>query len=215
MAVGFRWMPFGAVALACVAKPADPPPSEPSRGVEVAPVILPEPPGSASAAAPQEPSPVASTPTTVPTVRVGPIHTEPEKKTGRLPPEVIQKIVRENYGTFRKCYEAGLGRNRDLRGRVSARFVIERAGTVSNVTNGGSDMPDPEVTACILTAFHGLRFPQPEGNRDGRLSDHARARIAAAALRNRLEPLNNRSGRLVLSSARSRSILGALVENLE
>jgi len=164
MAVGFRWMPFGAVALACLAKPADPPPSMPSPDVEVAPVIAPEPPQSPAAASPQQPSPVASTPASVPTVRVGPTHTEPEKKsTGRLPPEVIQKIVRENYGTFRKCYEAGLGRNRDLRGRVSARFVIERDGLVSNVTNGGSDIPDPEVTACILNAFHGLRFPQPEG----------------------------------------------------
>jgi hypothetical protein len=163
MAVGFRWIPFGVVALACVAKPADPPPSEPSPRVEVAPVIAPEPPGSATAAAPEQPAPAASTPPSVPTVRVGPTHTDPEKKTGRLAPEVIQKVVRENYGTFRKCYEAGLGRNRELRGRVSARFVIELDGTVSNVTNGGSDMPDSEVTACILKAFYGCRFPKPEG----------------------------------------------------
>ena len=157
-------MPFGAVALACLAKPAsDPLPSEPSPGVEVAPVIAPEPPRSAAAAAPQQTSPVASTPTSVPTVRVGPTHAEPEKtSTGRLPPEVIQKIIRENYGTFRKCYEAGLGRNRDLKGRVSARFVIARDGTVSNVSNGGSDLPDPEAIACILKTFYGLRFPQPE-----------------------------------------------------
>ena len=28
--------------------------------------------------------------------------------TGALPPEVIQRIVRQNFGRFRMCYEQGL-----------------------------------------------------------------------------------------------------------
>ncbi|MFO7179921.1 MAG: AgmX/PglI C-terminal domain-containing protein [Pseudomonadota bacterium] len=83
--------------------------------------------------------------------------------SGRLPPEVIQRIVRQNFGRFRMCYEQGLGRNPNLQGRVSARFVIGRDGSVSNVSNGGSDLPDSAVVSCVLSAFYGLSFPQPEG----------------------------------------------------
>jgi len=83
--------------------------------------------------------------------------------SGRLPPEVIQRIVRQNYGRFRMCYEQGLARNPNLEGRVSARFVIGRDGSVSNVGNGGSDLPDSGVVGCVIQAFYGLSFPQPEG----------------------------------------------------
>jgi hypothetical protein len=82
---------------------------------------------------------------------------------GRLPPEVIQRIVRQNFGRFRLCYENGLRNNPNLQGRVSVRFVIGRDGAVSNVGNGGSDMPDSAVVSCTVRAFYGLSFPQPEG----------------------------------------------------
>jgi len=82
--------------------------------------------------------------------------------SGHLPPEVIQRIVRQNFGRFRLCYEAGLGRNPNLEGKVSARFVIGREGSVSNVSNAGSDLPDSGVTSCVMSAFYGLSFPQPE-----------------------------------------------------
>ncbi len=83
--------------------------------------------------------------------------------SGRLPPEVIQRIVRQNYGRFRMCYEQGLARNPNLEGRVSVRFVIGRDGSVSNVANGGSDIPDSGVVNCVVRAYYGLSFPQPEG----------------------------------------------------
>ncbi|MDI1451128.1 AgmX/PglI C-terminal domain-containing protein [Polyangium sp. 6x1] len=83
--------------------------------------------------------------------------------SGRLPPEVIQRIVRQNFGRFRLCYENGLRNNPNLQGRVAVRFVIGRDGAVSNVGNGGSDMPDGGVVSCVVRAFYGLSFPQPEG----------------------------------------------------
>ena len=82
--------------------------------------------------------------------------------TGRLPAEVIQRIVRQNYGRFRVCYEAGLRINPNLQGRVAVRFIIGRDGSVSNVGNGGSDLPDPNVTQCVIKGFYGLSFPAPE-----------------------------------------------------
>ncbi|HEY4106639.1 MAG TPA: AgmX/PglI C-terminal domain-containing protein [Polyangiaceae bacterium] len=82
--------------------------------------------------------------------------------SGRLPPEVVQRIVRQNYGRFRMCYERGLGSNPNLSGRVTARFVIGREGAVASVQNGGSDLPDASVVSCVVQAFYGLSFPTPE-----------------------------------------------------
>jgi hypothetical protein len=91
------------------------------------------------------------------------IHVGATQVSGRLPPEVVQRIVRQNYGRFRMCYENGLRGNPNLTGRVTARFVISREGSVSNVQNGGSDLPDSSVVSCVVQAFYGLSFPTPEG----------------------------------------------------
>lgn len=82
---------------------------------------------------------------------------------GRLPPEVIQRVVRQSFGRFRSCYEAGLRKNPSLEGRVVTRFVIDRSGAVSHATDGGSDLPDQAVVTCVTRAFHALSFPEVEG----------------------------------------------------
>jgi Ca-activated chloride channel family protein len=82
---------------------------------------------------------------------------------GGLPPEVVQRIVRQNYGRFRLCYEDGLGRNPNLEGKVSVRFRIQTDGSPAGVANAGSDLPDSSVVSCIMRAFVGLAFPAPEG----------------------------------------------------
>ena len=82
--------------------------------------------------------------------------------SGRLPSDVIQRIVRQNFGRFRSCYEIGLRGNPNLEGRVVARFVIGRDGAVSNVSAGG-DLPDATVKSCVASAFYGLSFPSPDG----------------------------------------------------
>ncbi len=82
---------------------------------------------------------------------------------GRLPPEVIQRIVRQNFGRFRLCYENGLRTNPNLQGRVAIKFVIDRSGSVSTASDGGSDLPDQGVVGCVVRGFGNLSFPQPEG----------------------------------------------------
>lgn len=82
--------------------------------------------------------------------------------SGHIPPEVIQRIVRQNFGRFRLCYENGLRSSPNLAGRVSVRFVIGRDGAVSGAANGGSDLPDSGVVSCVTRAFYGLSFPPPD-----------------------------------------------------
>ncbi|HET9955537.1 MAG TPA: AgmX/PglI C-terminal domain-containing protein [Polyangiaceae bacterium] len=94
--------------------------------------------------------------------RVPTMHPGVTSVSGRLPPEVIQRVVRQNFGRFRMCFNEGLRRNPNLEGRVAARFVIDRSGAVSAVSNGGSDLPDSAVVSCVLSAFYGLSFPEPQ-----------------------------------------------------
>ena len=83
---------------------------------------------------------------------------------GGLPTEVVQRIVRQNFGRLRLCYENGLRANPALEGRVVTRFVIDKSGAVLTTSDGGSDLPDAAVVACVVRSFASLSFPQPEGS---------------------------------------------------
>ncbi len=83
--------------------------------------------------------------------------------TGRLPPEVIQRIVRQNFGRFRLCYEAALRSKPRLAGKVVVRFGIDGTGAVTTVADAGSDVGDPAMITCVTRSFSNLSFPAPEG----------------------------------------------------
>jgi hypothetical protein len=85
--------------------------------------------------------------------------------SGRVPPEVIQRIVRQNFGRFRACYEDALRGHPALQGRVSIRFVIAETGAVESAADGGSSIGSPAVVECVARAFRGLSFPQPDGGK--------------------------------------------------
>jgi hypothetical protein len=81
---------------------------------------------------------------------------------GRLPPEVVQRIVRQNYGRMRICYENSLRKNM-REGRMVVKFVIGRDGAVSMASVQDNELHDPEMAACVGRAFQSLSFPQPQG----------------------------------------------------
>jgi len=94
-----------------------------------------------------------------PKIRIGAVTV-----SGPLPPEVVQRIVRQTFGRFRLCYEEGLRANSRLEGTVSVKFTIEKDGTVSAVGDGGgSTLPDPKLVTCVARGFAGLSFPEPDG----------------------------------------------------
>ncbi len=83
--------------------------------------------------------------------------------SGRLSTEVIQGPVRAAFGRFRRCYDEGLRKTPTLQGRVAIKFVIDATGAVSSVTDGGSELTDPTVLACVAQVFKTLKFPAPGG----------------------------------------------------
>lgn len=79
-----------------------------------------------------------------------------------FPVEVVTRIVRQQFGRFRLCYENGLGRWPMLAGRITITFVIGRDGSVVTAMDGGSTLPDREVVACTARAIQNISFPRPE-----------------------------------------------------
>lgn len=63
----------------------------------------------------------------------------------------------------RVCYAAALERRPDLRGALAIRFVIGRDGAISEIAEGASTVPSPELILCARRAFAPLSFPRPEG----------------------------------------------------
>lgn len=83
--------------------------------------------------------------------------------SGSLDRKVIAEVVKRNSNRVRMCYERALATTPGIAGTVRVRFVIGADGSVASVSDGGSDVPDDKLTACILATFAGLRFPAPEG----------------------------------------------------
>lgn len=91
-----------------------------------------------------------------------PAAVEAQAITGRIAPEVIRSVVRSHYSAFRACYELGLVRAPELQGRITMRFVIDRAGKVSSLSIADVTLRDCGVIDCIRAAFGRIEFPRPE-----------------------------------------------------
>ncbi len=84
--------------------------------------------------------------------------------SGRLMPEAVQRVVRQNFGRLRACYAAGLLRDPGLEGRVSVKFVIDREGAVTMAMPwSDTTLPDASVARCVSKAYESMSFPRPEG----------------------------------------------------
>ena len=84
-----------------------------------------------------------------------------KNSAGRLAPEVIQGVVHQSFGRFRTCYETALKSNAKLEGTVTVAYTIAPDGSVKDVTDRESTMPDKSVVACVVDGFGKLAFPPP------------------------------------------------------
>ncbi len=82
--------------------------------------------------------------------------------TGVLAEDAIDNVITAGYPLFARCYRDGVSRNNDLDGTVRLHFVVGSAGSVSEVSDGGSDLSDRQVVDCIAEGFYALRFPEPQ-----------------------------------------------------
>lgn len=82
---------------------------------------------------------------------------------GKLDFDTVEGVVHDGYRFFAHCYRDGLARDSTLGGAVRLRFVIGSDGRVARVIDGGSDLPDEGVVACVAEGFFAMHFPKPSG----------------------------------------------------
>lgn len=93
----------------------------------------------------------------------GPVLRYKEEGNKGVAPELMQRVIRQNFGRFRACYETGLRSNPALAGRVVVALTVSREGSVSSASDAGSSLPDKAVVSCIVRNFASLNFPASDG----------------------------------------------------
>jgi hypothetical protein len=86
-----------------------------------------------------------------------------QRSTGRLPRQIISRVVSRKRGAIGACYRKGLASNPGLKGRVSVKIVIGSSGAVTSARDAGSSLPDRRVVGCIVGQMRTLTFPAPRG----------------------------------------------------
>lgn len=79
-----------------------------------------------------------------------------------LDAELIHKVIQQNRGQIRYCYERQLFAGRKLAGVVEVEFTVTKAGSTAELIKVTSSLDDPSVEVCILTRMATWVFPRPK-----------------------------------------------------
>lgn len=82
---------------------------------------------------------------------------------GSLPKQVVQKTIRGHINEVNTCYERALSKTPKLTGRVLINMVINDKGTIYVASLFSSELDNPIVEKCIVTAVKSWTFPPPPG----------------------------------------------------
>lgn len=88
---------------------------------------------------------------------------EESEVDGGLDKEAIARVIRQQLGQIRYCYERQLSANPDLYGKILIKFTIGAAGSVVAQAIGNTSLNNAMVEGCILRRIAGWQFPTPKG----------------------------------------------------
>lgn len=80
---------------------------------------------------------------------------------GGLPPEVVARVLRQNFGRWTACYERELAENPKLSGMVELKFGLDAHGAVQAPSVGASSLAAPRLQRCLVKDLRQLAFPAP------------------------------------------------------
>jgi hypothetical protein len=80
------------------------------------------------------------------------------------PAASLREVFEKNQPKLLACLEPGRKRDPKLRGHVNIKFSIHHDGKAGAVQDQGSNLPDPQVIACVIKLVKTLRFAKPEGD---------------------------------------------------
>lgn len=75
----------------------------------------------------------------------------------------INAVVQKNMGQIIYCYEMGLQGKPNLKGRLTAQWVISGRGIVNTSNVAHSSVNDNKVESCITSKIKNWKFPKPVG----------------------------------------------------
>ena len=99
--------------------------------------------------------------TRVPTVRQAKAEVQ-----GSLDKDLIRRIVRAHINEVRHCYNQGLARDPNLKGRINIQFTVTPEGKVRAAAVLEDTLADKTVGTCISAAVLRWTFPKPAGGAD-------------------------------------------------
>jgi TonB family protein len=82
---------------------------------------------------------------------------------GSLDKDIIRRVVRAHINEVRYCYNQGLAKDANLKGRVAVQFQIGATGKVPTAVVSETDVKDGSVNNCIAQAVRRWQFPKPPG----------------------------------------------------
>ncbi|MGZ3427964.1 MAG: AgmX/PglI C-terminal domain-containing protein [Polyangia bacterium] len=83
---------------------------------------------------------------------------------GNIAPDAVIKVVKQNSGGLRACYEKALKRKPDLQyvSAVTAKFEVANTGAAQGVTF--APHTDPEMERCMASTMEKWKFPTFQGD---------------------------------------------------
>lgn len=81
---------------------------------------------------------------------------------GPVPVEIVQRFVRQHYGSFHLCYEKALEKQPKAEGRIVVGFTIAEAGEVRDVVVKNATLQVSGFGDCIRGGFRTLSFSTAE-----------------------------------------------------
>jgi hypothetical protein len=81
---------------------------------------------------------------------------------GKLPKEIARRIVRQNLGRVRLCYENALRNNPSEAGKLVVQFVVGADGQVVSSVVASTELDD-SASGCVSRGMTNLQFPSFEG----------------------------------------------------
>jgi hypothetical protein len=81
---------------------------------------------------------------------------------GKLPPEVVKRIVRANFPRLRACYEQTRKSDSSVAGTIDVKLAIDATGAVTSATTSPGTIKHTGMLGCVKGVFRTLSFPEPE-----------------------------------------------------
>jgi len=81
---------------------------------------------------------------------------------GKINRAAVQSVFRRRMSAIRICYEKALKVNPDVQGKITIRFTIGRAGTITDIKVTGNSTGDKSIGSCIIQKVRRWRFSPPD-----------------------------------------------------